>query len=207
MPIPHSNKTVHNVKAGVFLRICGLTLVEMLIVSMILGVISITINSALNSGVRVWRKINQELPQEAINIFFDKFTTDLHNTFNSTNIKLEGDDERLELPAFVSSRRFSGRLPGEVIYVYDKGKDELYRQAKDYSDVYSDKQGVITPLIKNIHSLKFTYYFFEAERKYYAWVDTWKKEWLPQAVRVELEVNDENKIKQFTRTVSIPLAK
>jgi hypothetical protein len=207
MPIPHSNKTVHNVKAGVFLKICGLTLVEMLIVSMILGVISITINSALNSGVRVWRKINQELPQEAINIFFDKFTTDLHNTFNSTNIKLEGDDERLELPAFVSSRRFSGRLPGEVIYVYDKGKDELYRQAKDYSDVYSDKQGVITPLIKNIHSLKFTYYFFEAERKYYAWVDTWEKEWLPQAVRVELEVNDENKIKQFTRTVSIPLAK
>ncbi len=180
---------------------------EMLIVSMILGIISIAINSALNSGVRVWRKINKELPQEAVNIFFDKFTTDLHNTIKSTNIKFEGDDERLELPAFVSSRRFSGRSPGEVIYVYDKGKNELFREAKDYSDVYSDKQGVVTPLIKNIHSLKFTYYFLETENKYYAWVDTWKKEKLPQAVRVELEIKDEDKIKQFTRTVSIPVSK
>ena len=203
MPIRYLNKTV---KGGIFFKICGLTLVEMLIVSMVLGVISIAINSTLNSGVRVWRKINQELPQEAINIFFDKFTTDLHNTFVSANIKFAGDDEQLELPTLVTSRRFSGRLPGKVIYAYDKGKSELFRQIRDYSDVYSDKQGPIQSVIKNIHSLKFTYYFFETERKYYTWVDIWKKEWLPQAVRVELEIKDADKIKQFTRTVSIPLS-
>jgi len=150
MPIQHLNKTV---KGKAFLKICGLTLVEMLIVSIVLGVISLAINSALNSGMRVWRKINQELPQEAINIFFDKFTTDLHNVYEYTNIKFTGEDEQLELPTLVTSGRFSGRLPGKVIYVYDRGKGELFRQIMDYSNVYTDKPGLIQSVIKNIHSL------------------------------------------------------
>lgn len=206
MPIPRLNKRVHPVRVQSFLRKSGLTLIEMLIVSMILVVITLAVNSSLNSGVRVWRKINQELPQEALNIFFDKFSADLHNTLKITGIKFKGDDERLELPTAVKSESFPERSPGKIIYFYDRQKDELVRDARDYSDVYNDKRGGVRSLIKNIHKLKFSYYFFEAETKNYTWLEAWEKEGLPQAVRVELEIKDKDEIREFSRTVSIPLS-
>jgi prepilin-type N-terminal cleavage/methylation domain-containing protein len=197
MPMPQSEKPPKAFK--------GLTFIEMLIASMILAVIAIAVNSSLNSGVRVWRKVNQELPQEGLNLFFDKFTHDLSNILKSAKIRLEGDGERLVFSSLVSSPRFTDKTPGEIIYVYDKGKSELRRFSRDYSDIYTDKQGSINSLLSNIVSLRFNYYFFEKERNNYSWTDTWDKEGLPRAVRVEIEINDEDKVRKFNRIVSIPI--
>ncbi len=181
-------------------------MIEMLIVSITLGVISLAINSALNNGVKIWRKINQHLPQEDIDIFLDKLTLDLHNVFLSPQFTFTGDQQRLALPTLVTSAKFPDRLPGEALYVYDESKNQLDKQIRDYSDIYNDDQGLAQPLLKNLNSLKFSYYFFEAEKKYYSWVDEWKNEGLPNAVRVEIEVKDGDKIRQFSRTIAIPVA-
>ena len=206
MSIQRSNKTAYTAKGGIFLKICGLTLVELLIVSMVLGVISLAINSALNSGVRVWRKINQELPQEDLNIFFDKFTTELHNSLKYPGTKFIGQEQELELATLVTSLRFPARLPGKIAYVYNSQTNTLNRKLKDYSDVYNDKEGVVFPVLKNIQSFEFSYYFFDTQSKDYRWQREWKKEDLPRAVRLDLEIKDGEKIKQFSRTVSIPVS-
>lgn len=173
---------------------------------MVLIVIAMAINSTLNSGVRVWRKINHDLPQEDVNIFFDKFTTDLHNMLPSADSQFIGKKQELELDSLVASKRFSGKPPGKIAYVYNEQTNILSRKAKDYSAVYNDEDGMVIPVLKNIQSLIFTYYFFDAQNKDFRWLEEWKREGLPRAVRVELEIKDGEKFKKFTRTVTIPVA-
>jgi prepilin-type N-terminal cleavage/methylation domain-containing protein len=209
MPIQRLNKTADTAKGRGFFKICGLTLVEMLIVSIILGAISLAINSALNSGVKIWRKINQELPQEDLNIFFDKFTAELHNSLTYINypgFKFIGREQELEFATLATSLRFPARLPAQVAYLYDGQANTLSRKLKDYSDVYNDKEGVVFPVLKDVLSFKFSYYFLDAQSKDYRWQREWDKDELPRAVRLDLEIKDGEKIKQFTRTVSIPVS-
>lgn len=200
------NKIIYTGSGGGFLKTCGLTLVEMLIVSIILGVISLAINSALNNGVKVWRKINQELPQEDLNIFFDKFTSELHNSLDYPGIEFSGREQELVFATMAVSQRFPDRLPVQIAYIYDSQANILSRKLRDYSDLYNDKEGVVSSALKNVLSLKFSYYFFDAQNKDYRWQREWEEGQLPAALRLDLEVEDGDKIKNFTRTVTIPRA-
>lgn len=174
--------------------------------SVILGVVSLAINAALNSGVRVWRKINQELPQEDLNIFFDKFSADLHNCLIYADQKLVGQAQELELPALVTSLNFPARLPGKIVYVYNRQTKTLSRKLKDYSQLYNDDEGMILPVLKNVQSLEFSYAIIDNQTKDFLWLEDWDKEDLPRAAKVELEIKDEEKIRKFSRTVSIPVS-
>lgn len=206
--MPRLNKSAVTTKGATFLKICGLTLVEMLIVTVILGVVSLAINAALNSGVRVWRRINQELPQEDLNIFFDKFSADLHNSLKYADQKLVGQAQELELPTLVTSLRFPARLPGKIAYVYNSQDKTLSRKLKDYSDIYNDDEGMTLAALKNVQSLEFSYAFIDNQTRGYGylWQQEWDKEDLPRAAKVELEIKDEDKIRKFSRTVSIPVS-
>ena len=185
---------------------CGFTLIELLVVSMIVVVIALAINYSLASGVKVWKKINQESAEEYVNIFFDKFTTDLHNSLNYADIKFIGQEDRLSFATLLVSPRFSGRAPGEVAYAYNTNADTLDRKLKDNSAIYNDEEGRITPVLKNVVSLDFFYYYFDAQGKDYRWRGEWEKNDLPLAVRVEFEIKDGEKFKKFTRTVTIPIS-
>jgi prepilin-type N-terminal cleavage/methylation domain-containing protein len=193
-------------KSEISLKKSGFTLVELLIVSMIVVIIALAISYTLGSGVKVWQKINQELVEEDVSIFFDKFTVDLHNSLQYAGIKFVGDEQELELATLVNSQRFLGRLPGKIAYVYKSGSDTLSREPRDYSAVYNDEEGLVMPVLKNIQSLRFSYYFFDTQSKDYRWQEEWGKDDLPQAVRVELEIRDGERIKKFTRTVTIPVS-
>ena len=196
--MPELKKSKNSVKRG-------LTLIELLIVSMIVVVIALAINYSLGSGVKVWRKISQELTEEDLNIFFDKFSVDLHNSLEYAGIQFIGEQEELKFATLVASLRFSGKLPGEIAYVYNTQTNILNRKLKDYSAVYNNEAGQIMPVLKSVESLEFSYYFFDSERKEYRWQEEWKKEGLPLAVRLDLEIKDGEKFKKFTRTVTVPL--
>lgn len=184
----------------------SLTLIELLIVSMIVVVIALAINYSLGSGVGVWRKISQELTEENLNIFFDKFSVDLHNSLEYADIEFIGEEQELKFATLVTSLRFSDKLPGEITYVYNTQSNILNRELKDYSAVYNKEEGQVVPVLKNVETLEFSYYFFDSQRKEYRWQEEWKKEGLPLAVRLDLEIKDGEKFKKFTRTVTIPLS-
>jgi prepilin-type N-terminal cleavage/methylation domain-containing protein len=203
--MPSGNNMPKSAKSKIKVK-CGLTLIELLIVSMIMVVVALAINYSLGSGVKVWKKINRELIEEDANIFFDKFTTDLHNSLDYAGIKFIGQEDKLSLATLVTSSRFSGRSPGEIVYVYNAQADTLDRKLKDYSAVYNNEEGLGLPVLKNLHSLEFSYYFFDAQSKDYRWQGEWKKEGLPFAVRLEFEIKDGEKFKKFTRTVTIPIS-
>jgi len=185
----------------------GFTLIEMLIVTAIISVVALAIYATLNNGITIWQKVNRQLPEEDLNIFFDKFSLDLRNSFKFTGINFSGTIDTLEFPTLVESRRLQKRTVGKVIYAYEPATRTLNRYQLDFAGVYSDESNASSQQsLRNVRALKFQYYLYDEQNKVYLWQDEWSKEDLPLAVKVELEFDDGKEIKKFTKTVGIPIS-
>lgn len=184
----------------------GFTLIEMLIVSLIMSIISLGLYVTLNSGIKVWQRINiQQLAAEEVNIFFDKFASDLRNSLPFTTINFIGTENGLSFPSIIKSQRLEGRTIGQVLYTYDSRAGLLNRRQKDYSQIYNLEEAAPSATLKNIKSLVFQYYVYDKERKEYFWHNEPLPEQIPWAVRLELEFLAGAKTYGFTKTVAIPV--
>ena len=181
----------------------GFSLIELIIVTALIAVVSLTIYSALNNGIRLWQRINNQAPEEDLNIFFDKFSLDLRNALKFDNIAFLGQTNRLEFATLVNSPRLNKRTVGKVVYSYNFQKKALEREQRDFAQVYSGEAASIVQSLEGVRFLKFKYYFYDGQTKEYLWQDDWPGEGLPVAVRIELGVGNGAKIGIFTKTVSI----
>ncbi|MCM8796060.1 MAG: prepilin-type N-terminal cleavage/methylation domain-containing protein [Candidatus Omnitrophica bacterium] len=185
--------------------LAAFTLIEMLIVSAILSVVGLAIYATLNNGIKIWQKVNTPLPEEDLNIFFDRFSLELRNSFKFTGINFSGTKEMLEFPTLVNSLRLQKRTVGKVIYIYEPQNQILNRYQLDFAGVYMGETNLtFRQSLRNIKSLRFQYYFYDKDKKEYLWQDEWLKEDLPLAVRLELEFDNGKESKKFTKTVNIP---
>ncbi len=184
----------------------GFTLIELLIVTALLAVVSLGIYATFNNGIRIWQRINEQAPQEDLNIFLEKFVLELRNTFKFSGFNFLGKENRLEFITFVNSPRMHKNTVGKVIYFYDPESKIINRSSLDFSQIYDNSQGVNQQLVKNVEALRFQYYFYDKEEKEYFWLDEWLKETLPLAVRIELSFVDRGQDSGLVRTISIPVS-
>ena len=183
----------------------GFTLIEILVVIGMLSVIALAIYATFSNGVRIWQRLNVEMPEEDLNIFIDRFARDARNGLLFTGVDFIGTEDRVEMPTLVNDAVSGDRTIGKAIYRYDSGEKSLKREERDFSQVYKGQDGRVTFWLDDVTSVRFTYYFYsETEEKYY-WKEKWQQEGLPLAVRLELELDDgDGSI--FKKTVSIPSA-
>jgi len=182
----------------------GFTFIEMLIVTVTLSVISLAIYATFNNGIKIWQKINKQIPEEDLTIFFDRFSSDLKNSFKFTGLTFSGKEDELEFATILNSPALHKRTVGKVVYFYDPYEKILNREEKDFSQIYENKKGSIQQSIRDVKSLRFRYYFYDAERKEYLWQDEWESEELPLAVRIQLELEYGTENNKFVKTVNIP---
>ncbi len=184
----------------------GFTLIEMLIVTAIISVISLAIFSTFDNGIKIWQRVNNPLPGEDVAIFLNKFERDLRNTFRFAGIEFVGEKDRLEFASLVTSRNLQKTTVGGIIYSYDILNETLKRTEKDFSQIYSDEKGRIAQVLAKIRDLKFQYYYYNDEKKEFQWEDSWHKEGFPLAVRLELKINNDRETEKHVKTVSLPVS-
>ncbi|MCX5694078.1 MAG: prepilin-type N-terminal cleavage/methylation domain-containing protein [Candidatus Omnitrophica bacterium] len=184
----------------------GFSLVELLVVTAMLGIISLAIFSTFNNGFKVWQKINKPLAEEDLGIFFDKLAQDLSNCVKSSSILFTGDASSFGVPTLVNSSRLKVNSLGLVVYSYDQQSGLLYREQKDFSQLYNHQDASPVVLLKNISFLKFEYYYFDKQEQKYVWKEEWSGAGLPLAVRVGLNLNDSSETDKIIRTINIPIS-
>ncbi|MDD5729622.1 MAG: prepilin-type N-terminal cleavage/methylation domain-containing protein [Candidatus Omnitrophica bacterium] len=182
------------------------TLIEMLIVIVMLSVVSLAVFATFNNGINVWRKVTVEPASEGINIFFERFSSDLRNTFKFKSISFVGREQVLEFPALVYSPWAQAKSIGKIAYEFDAAKGALTKRQYTYSDIYSQAGSVAENVVlKDLSSAKFRYYFYDSAKREYLWSNEWPASDFPLAVAIELEFNRANGNNAFVRTVSIPV--
>ncbi|MBU1871511.1 MAG: prepilin-type N-terminal cleavage/methylation domain-containing protein [Candidatus Omnitrophica bacterium] len=190
----------------------GFTLIEMLVVLSMFALIGLTLFSTLNNGIKIWQRLNQTVKQEDVNLFFDRFSTELRNSFKFKTIEFRGNKEQINFPTLAaSSLQGSMVIRGisEVSYSFDKAGQELSKELRTYSQIYKGESGSNQKVLKDIDSLKFTYYYYDEDIEEYAWLEDWQSQNLPLAVRIELGFYidaDEYELQTITRTIDIPVS-
>jgi len=185
------------------------TLVELLIVLAMISIIGLALFTTLSNGIRIWQRLNLAVAQEDINIFFERIARELRNTFEFSTITFQGDCDRIAFAAFVvtpGSIQPQGTDIGQVTYYYDKINRQLVREHKNYSQLYKGDMGFRQELLKDIDYLRFSYYFYDEKAREYLWIETWREDYLPLAVRIELGFDNEQQPNRITRSINLPLA-
>jgi prepilin-type N-terminal cleavage/methylation domain-containing protein len=182
----------------------GFTLVELLIVVVIFSMISFTLYSTFSNGIKIWQKIDQEIPEEDINIFLEKFSTDLRNAFKFTGLFFIGKRDRIEFNTLVNSARLKKRTVGKIAYSYNNQEEAFLRSQLDFSQLSTGSSEGIEQSLKNVNGVVFLYYFQNSQTKEYMWTDEWAAETLPLAVRIDLWFGYDEKRNKFSKTIGIP---
>lgn len=181
------------------------TLIELLVVVSLLAVVSLAIYSVLSSGLKVWKKTNTALVAEDIGIFYAKLSQDLSSIIKFNSIPFTGQREKLEFCSIVESPNLAAKNVGKVIYEYDPLQKTFRRGTSDFSQVYKEEVNFQGALLNKVQSLKFTYYFYDQEKKAFLWTDDWIKDSLPAAVRLEMAIGEGPGTVTVTKTLCIPL--
>ena len=182
----------------------ALTLIELIIVTAILAVISLAIYSSLNNGLKIWQKVNKAIPEEDVGIFFEKFSRDLRNCVKFSSLNFVGQPGRLDFASLVNSPRLGVKTVGQITYLYDVEQKQLNRIQKDFSQIFSGEE-VVNPALGNLKSLRFLYYVRYENSKERVWLEECPPALMPLAVKIELEFGDDDQIQKFARTVTIPI--
>jgi hypothetical protein len=185
---------------------CAFTLVELCLVTAMLAVISLTVFATFNNAVKIVSKVRQEIPEEDIYIFLDRFTADVNNSLAFSGLAFKGSEDSLELITLVQSPRMGIRSVGKVLYSYDEKTGTLDRELLDFSHLYSREKGYLTHPLTKIKSFKFYYSSFDPVKKESRWEEEWLEGKLPTAIRLEFEVGDEAATTKCTKTVTLPVS-
>jgi prepilin-type N-terminal cleavage/methylation domain-containing protein len=183
----------------------GFTLVELLIVTVILAIISLAIFSTFSNGIKIYNRINSEGTLADLVIFCDRFSLDLSNCINNSLIKFIGKPEELEFASVLNSPRMQKRTVSRIRYAWDSSSEKIKRFTYDYSGVYNQEEVPSRQSLDKIKSCVFRYYYLDNQTRDFAWAEEWNKESLPVAVRMEVELTDNLETK-ITRTFNIPIA-
>jgi prepilin-type N-terminal cleavage/methylation domain-containing protein len=165
----------------------GFSLLELLLVTALLPVISFAVFANFSSGMRIWKALVQESPQEDISIFYQKVSVDFMNALKYTDIPFTGDKDRVTLATRIDADPKLGgdRGIGRVSFFYDPRERAIFKEEEDISRIYKETAPQKVLMIKGVASFEVNYFFFHSQDKTFSWENEWepKKDVLPVAAR------------------------
>ncbi len=188
----------------------GFTFIEIMLVTAIFATLSMAIFTCLSNGIKLWERGKQLMGEEDTAIFFDRFSSDLRNSFNYSKLSFTGEELAVSFPTVVwtaadrvSVRASEGRIDqiGKVRYEYDPEHGAVMRRQANYSQALQDEWGLDEVVLPAVRSLKF-HYFFTASKDPRMSVEEGSE--IPAGVEVEIVIPAGKEDKVFKRYIAVP---
>lgn len=146
----------------------GFSLLEMLLVTALVAVISLSVFLCLSNGLRLWSRMQRVKTAEAIAFFFDRFSSETANAFLFSTLPLQGENSSFVFPTIIYSRtdtkssrsaEVSGEQIGVVGYFYDSASGEILRRQADYGLALHGAWHPSVRIVSGVNALRFLYYY------------------------------------------------
>ena len=181
----------------------GFTLVEMLVVTVLVGILGTGMASSFLSGMRLWGRAQQRDAAHTDALWtLEVMATELRQSVNVPLVAFEGSAHEIIFPAVVND----GLV--KVVYRYEASERRLQREQTDMKDLLEEpleaprQDRTLCSRLDEV-LIEFGAPPKEMDDTGYEWVDEWEEgDGVPQAVRVTLTMKDAT----LTKTIFIPIA-
>ncbi|MDE1920652.1 MAG: prepilin-type N-terminal cleavage/methylation domain-containing protein [Candidatus Omnitrophica bacterium] len=146
----------------------GFTLVEILLVSAMMALISLAVFNAFSNGFKLWARGEHVMVEGNIAIFLDGLAQDLRQTVTISGIPFKGDSTEISFPAIIrapadpnSSRAREGVVHqiGAIRYVFDPGEKKIFRYQAGYGQALNGEWSRPVEVASLIEDISMRYYF------------------------------------------------
>lgn len=193
-------------------KLKAFTLVEVLLVSTLIAVVSLAVFRCFTNGLKLWSRAQHLNRESEVVIFLDKMAEDLRSTVNMSGFNFKGTAEQLSFPAVVRTKadQKSARAKEEIVsqigavrYRYDVSERTIFRQQANYAQALKKKwQPDELPVVSGVDGLEF-HYDVASDREFLFKSEI--SEGIPSGVIVEIHFSDERGSHQIKRYLSIPV--
>jgi len=174
----------------------GFTFVEVMISITIFTIIIVTVYSAFNMGMKIWRRTQTDKSLQRIRLAFLKIDKELRNTFFFSGIPFNGSSTEIEFPLSVSD----GDKENIYKITYSVDVDEVLepKALTRKEELYPEDIGEHSKekiLLSSLKSVKFEYTYEPSDPSQdFEWQDSWNENGLPSGIRLSLEAHGSNEI-------------
>ncbi len=185
-------------------KVSAFTLVELLIAVSIFSVVSIAIYSTFSSGASVLRRVqNIDLAQQRILLKTERFSRELRELPGCRKQLFLGDKTKISFPGN------SDYIPCRITYYFDDASFCFMRVADKLSQIITpegkvEAQFKSKPVVflSKVKEIKFSYLILDAVKNEYKWIDQWRQDYLPVAVKLTVT----SQTQEYVSTVFLPKA-
>ena len=186
----------------------GFSLLELLLVTALIPLISFVIFANFSSAMRLWQRFEVRDQNESIAIFSIKTGRDLGQGFRYSGQKFRGEPQEFALMSIIEADpAIGGDLAvGQVVYRFDPSKKVLLRESRNLSDLAKERPGQVLPALQDVTGFKATYLVWDKIAKTFVWVEevTEELDTLPAAVRFDMVLAGPEGSRDLSRTFHIP---
>ena len=192
----------------------GFTLIELLLAVLIISFLGEALYGVFTQGIRLWRRAVREKPEIEIDLYFEKLTADLRNAFNYPKKPFIGNEEAMEFYSLSDSvpqisRKGAGLgaaiQPIRIQYQYRSEAKSIYRAVTDYFGILSSTKESARVSEVARHIVRSEYRYFRNDPRHFMdWVLRWSADCAPDAVKVNLDYEDQQKVKSVSKIISVP---
>ncbi len=188
----------------------GFTLVELLVVCALLSFLGSVLYATFYQGIGLWRRAQADRGEFRDAFFAEKMISDLRNITPLGDRPVNGSARKFQFYALVPGRELGQqgetgemRFPCRLRYSFDESGRQVRREIESYSQILTGAQGVLksSVVFEGVKDLEIQYYGRGTNPGIH-WQKSWKKECLPNAVKLSMQYEDQKQI--FVRLIPVP---
>ena len=164
-------------------KVKGFTLIELMLVTVMLGMVGLTIVSTFAGGLKIFNRMENYTAAKAdVLLCMEKMEKDLRSTFPVKGIDFIGEPRKMTFPAMLRTPLGKGSI-GEAVgsvsyFLTDRLQEKgLVREEKKYAlavNKTSTERGDAA-VLTTVEDIEFQYFSYDPDADTYNWVDAWNK--------------------------------
>lgn len=168
----------------------GFSLLELLVVSGLLAVISMAVYSGIDGGVRIWKRVEASVGELDLILGWKKIRKDVVNAIPFRPIGFHGNTVGVSFPGLITVKGAEDTTHtevGRIRYLFDGVAHQLCREETRYADTAGKSIASCRPVVSGVDTIKFEYYGTEGDAGGVgSWRTEWDAEFAPLAVRMKI---------------------
>lgn len=190
-------------------RCRAFTLTEVLLVSAMFAVISLSVFNAFSNGFKLWARGQHVMVEGDMAIFLDRIAEDLRQTVIISGIPFKGDSSQLSFPAIILAATDGSRATeetgdqiGAVQYTFDPLEKKIYRSQATYGQALKSQWSVPIEVASLIEDISIRYYF-TADKGLD--IKSQTDQGIPMGIMIDVQLMIDGQLRHMRRFLLIPV--